>query len=346
MTSAPSKTASKCQRTGTIPCRRSVAGAQRANAATTGRLLRVTRTTSRNRIAVPPPLHIRMHSGSRGHESGVIANMAKGVNYRPVRPAKPAAAYIGGKKQLARTVIAEIAKVPHETYAEVFVGMGGVFFRREQAAKAEVINDRSGDVAGFFRVLQRHYVAFVEMLRWQIASRREFERLLATDPATLTDLERAARFLYVQRLAFGGKVAGRSFGISPNLPSRFDVTKIVPMLEELHERLAGVVIESLDWAEFIRRYDRPGTLFYLDPPYWGSERDYGPGFERADYERLAVALTSLQGRFIMTLNDVPAIRRAFTGFRMRPVGVTYTVAAGKAQRARELIITGPGRLSS
>ncbi len=271
--------------------------------------------------------------------------MAGEVTYRPVRPAKPAAGYIGGKKQLARTIAAEIAKVPHETYAEVFVGMGGVFFRRERAAKAEVINDRSGDVAGFFRVLQRHYVAFVEMLRWQVASRREFERLLATDPATLTDLERAARFLYVQRLAFGGKVAGRTFGVSPNLASRFDVTKIVPMLEELHERLAGVVIESLDWFEFIRRYDRPGTLFYLDPPYWGSERDYGPGFERADYVRLAVALTSLQGRFIMTLNDVPAIRRAFATFRMRPVGVTYTVAAGKAQRARELVITGPKRIA-
>lgn len=341
MTSAPSKTALKCLATGTNPRHQSVAGAQRANAATTGLFSRVTRTTNRNRHAVPPPLHIRMHSPVRGHESGVIANMAKGVTYRPVRPAKPAAAYIGGKKQLAQSVIGEIEKVPHDTYAEVFVGMGGVFFRREQAAKAEVINDRSGDVAGFFRVLQRHYVAFVEMLRWQIASRREFERLMATDPATLTDLERAARFLYVQRLAFGGKVAGRTFGVSPNLPSRFDVTKIVPMLEELHERLAGVVIESLDWSEFIRRYDRPGTLFYLDPPYWGSERDYGPGFERADYERLAAALTSLQGRFIMSLNDVPAIRMAFAGFKMRPVGVTYTVAAGKAQRARELIITGP-----
>jgi len=38
---------------------------------------------------------------------------------------------------------------------------------------------------------------------------------------------------------------------------------------------AGIVIESLPWADFIRRYNRTGMLFYLDPPYWGNENDYG-----------------------------------------------------------------------
>jgi DNA adenine methylase len=128
-------------------------------------------------------------------------------------------------------------------------------------------------------------------------SRAEFERLAATDPATLTDLERAARFLYLQRTTFGGRVRGQSFGVVYSYGGRFDLTKLGPMLEEVHDRLAGVIIECLGYGEFIARYDRPETLFYLDPPYWGSERDYGDGiFGRDDYTRLEAALRGLQGR--------------------------------------------------
>ncbi len=69
---------------------------------------------------------------------------------------------------------------------------------------------------------------------------RGIERLAAENPDTLTDLERAARFLYLQRLSFGGKVAGRSFGINVKSPARFDARKLADALEETHERLSGV----------------------------------------------------------------------------------------------------------
>lgn len=265
--------------------------------------------------------------------------MATRVLYKSVEPVRPAAGYIGGKKQLAKTIIAAIEKIHHDTYAEPFVGMGGVFLRRRRAPRAEIINDRSGDVATFFRILQRHYVPFMDMLRWQITGRQEFERLKASNPLTLTDLERAARFLYLQRTAFGGKVSGRNFGVDP-LGGRFNVTKLMPMLDELHERLAGVVIECLPWAEFIGRYDRPGTLFYLDPPYYGGETDYGVGlFDRAEYDRMAEVLSGIQGRFILSLNDVPAIRKAFKGFALRPVKLTYSLSGGNGRPVGELIIT-------
>ncbi len=156
--------------------------------------------------------------------------MRSKVLYRPVEPVKPAAGYIGGKKQLAKAIIACIDRVAHETYAEPFVGMGGVFLRRQRASRGEIINDRSCDVATFFRILQRHYVPFMDMLKWQLTGRQEFERLKAAVPSTLTDLERAARFLYLQRTAFGGKVAGRNFGVDP-LGGRFNVTKLAPMLD-------------------------------------------------------------------------------------------------------------------
>src|SRR4051812_19297141 len=174
---------------------------------------------------------------------------------REVAPVRPAAAYIGGKRRLGELLARRIEAVPHETYAEPFVGMGGVFFRRRWAPRREVVNDVSRDVATLFRILQRHYPQFMETLKFQITSRAEFEPLAASNPDTLTDLERAARFIYLQRLAFGGKVAGRNFGVEPTGGARFDVTKLGPILEEIHSRLAGVVIECLTWSDFIGRYD-------------------------------------------------------------------------------------------
>lgn len=257
----------------------------------------------------------------------------------PARPALPVAPYLGGKRNLAKRVIERLAEIPHETYVEPFVGMGGVFLRRPFKARAEVINDLSGDVAGLFRVLQRHYAAFLDMLRWQITSRAEFERLSATDPATLTDLERAARFLYLQRTTFGGKVAGRSFGVSVTTGARFNISRLASILEDVHDRLAGVVIERLRWPELLRRYDRPGTLFYLDPPYWGCETDYGAGmFGREEFAHLAEALPALQGQFLLSLNDRPEVRALFKGCAIEAVSATYRIS-GAATAAGELLIS-------
>lgn len=113
------------------------------------------------------------------------------------------------------------------------------------------------------------------------------------------------------------------------------------MLEDVHERLCGVDIERLPYVDLIRRYDRPGALFYLDPPYWGCEDDYGTGiFSRVDFERLRSLLEAIEGRFIMSINDAPQIRELFARFTIEEVGVSYRLS-GKVTPARELIISGP-----
>jgi DNA adenine methylase len=254
--------------------------------------------------------------------------------------AKPVAPYFGGKRLLSKTIIDRIGRVSHHTYAEPFIGMGGVFLRRPSAASVEVINDRSKDVATLFRLLQRHFQAFVDMLRWQLSSRAEFDRLMSVDPDTLTDLERGARFLYLQRTAFGGKIAGRNFGVSKTQPARFDITRMAPLLEDVHHRLAGVTIECLDWQDFIRRYDSPETLFYLDPPYWGCEGEYGKElFSRDDFAQMAAQLDTIKGRFILSLNDVEGVRQTFRAFTLEPVKTTYSMSVASTTKAAELLIT-------
>jgi DNA adenine methylase len=108
----------------------------------------------------------------------------------------------------------------------------------------------------------------------------------------------------------------------------------------VHQRLGDVVIENLDWADLLPRYDRPETLFYLDPPYWGSEGDYGPGlFARADFEQLAAALGKLDGKFLLSINDTPEIRALFAWAEIAEVRTTYTISRkDRSAEVPELLI--------
>lgn len=253
----------------------------------------------------------------------------------PVSPAEPAAPWIGGKRHLAQRICRILAATPHQAYVEPFIGMGGVFLRRAQRPAVEVLNDVSGDVVNLFRVLQRHPEALLRELRWRPAMRVEFDRLKGVRIQDLTDIERAARFLYLQHLAYAGKTQHRSFGVDTHHAHAFNLARLTQRLERVHVRLGDVVIENLDWADLLPRYDRPGTLFYLDPPYWGSEGDYGPDvFSRSDFEELAGALAVMEGMFLLSINDTPEIRALFAWAEIAEVTTTYTI--GRKDRGAEI----------
>lgn len=134
--------------------------------------------------------------------------------------------------------------------------------------------------------------------------------------------------------------------ITTGTGARFNLSKLEPMLEEVHERLAAVVIECLPFDQLIERYDRPHTLFYCDPPYWGNERDYGDGvFCRDDFARLSGLLKALQGRFILSINDRPEVRDLFSWATIEEVGLNYRIS-GTVTPARELIISSTAERSA
>lgn len=141
-------------------------------------------------------------------------------------------------------------------------------------------------------------------------------------------------------MSFGGKVAGRTMGISTTGPAKFSLSRLTPLLEEAHARLDGVYIERLPWRTFIERWDRPETLFFLDPPYYGVEHYYGRSlFQREDFETLSTCLKTIKGRFIMTLNDTPEVRRIFDWASIEPVSLSYS-CGGRPTEGKEVIIRG------
>ncbi|WP_143521541.1 DNA adenine methylase [Pseudovibrio sp. Tun.PSC04-5.I4] len=114
----------------------------------------------------------------------------------------------------------------------------------------------------------------------------------------------------------------------------------MPLLEDIHERLSGVIIERLSYAERIQLYDRTETLFYLDPLYWACEDYYGKGvFTADDFQKLADQLKSLKGRFLLSINDIPQIREIFAHFDMEEVSLNYTVSTKSQKKAQELVIS-------
>lgn len=160
-------------------------------------------------------------------------------------------------------------------------------------------------------------------------------------PETLTDIQRAARFYYLQRLAFGGKASGQSFGTATTSPKRINLLRLEEDLSAAHLRLHQVVVENLTWQACVAKYDAPHTLFFLDPPYWQTE-GYGSEFGWDEYEQLASVMASLKGRAIMTINDHPEIRRLFDRFPGRTVPIRYSIGGGEGVQRRERIYMAKG----
>ncbi len=181
---------------------------------------------------------------------------------------------------------------------------------------------------------------FIRYLKWILVAREEFARFKAENADTLTDIQRAVCFYYLLRTGYGAKVVGQSFSVGPTRPSSFNLLRIEEELSAAHLRLSRVYIENMPYQRLIERFDRPGTFFYIDPPYYGYENDYRKGiFERDDFARLAGILAGIKGKFILSINDVPAIREIFRDFLIEEVDTNYTVAgADKQKKVTELLI--------
>lgn len=225
---------------------------------------------------------------------------------------KPALHWPGGKSRLLKYLLPHI--LPHTCYCEPFGGGLAVFLAKPRSHH-EIINDANGDLVNFYRCVRFHRDPLLSELEFVLTSREEFKDFASQ--VGLTDIQRAARWYYRNRLCFGGaSLTSFAVGATQAIGSAAARMEAIRALET---RLDRVTIEHLDWKRCLDLYDRAGTFFFLDPPYTDCQAGMYGSWTTDEVTAMRDRLSRLKGQWLLTLNDSPAIRVIFDDCRVESV---------------------------
>ena len=212
--------------------------------------------------------------------------------------------WVGGKSRLRKYVIELLPE--HTCYLELFSGAAWTLFGKP-LSDVEIINDIDQDLVTFFRVLREKPEELIASFEWELVSRAEFERLAELDTSQLTDVQRAHRFYYLIMAGWGGELNYPRFQTSVTDGGHGNrligaLKTLRQRLQPVHERLRTVIIENLDWQPCLERYDRLGTVMYVDPPYPGNKCNYAHNMRGWDeHHLLAERLKNAKCKWIRLL---------------------------------------------
>jgi len=244
--------------------------------------------------------------------------------------------WMGGKSRQARNLSQLLPQ--HSCYVEVFSGAANLLLTKEPAG-TEVLNDINNELVTLFRIVRWHPRELIHQMQYFTHNRVDYYDYKTE--TGLTDIQKAARYLLRLKAAFGGLggTTHGAFGYGTSGRAAFRRT-VFRDIRRCHRRLDGVYIENLDFAECIKKYDRHYSIFFCDPPYLETH-SYKYKFSADDHKRLADCLKAIKGKFLLTINDHPDIRKLYKKFTMTKVDVSYSVSLDKSPEARkrsELII--------
>ena len=116
--------------------------------------------------------------------------------------------------------------------------------------------------------------------------------------------------------------------------------KLKRSIENWKDALQDTQITNKEYGEIIHKYDSPDTFFFLDPPYENTNKNFGYAEDTDfNFERLATLVRLIKGKFLMTINDSPNIRRLFNGFNIKPWKVKTPFQIAKEKDRKELLIS-------
>lgn len=219
---------------------------------------------------------------------------------------KPPMPYSGGKQRQAEA-IADLFP-PHDHYIELFGGALSVLLAKEPS-KIETVNDINGALMTFWRVLRDRPADLERVCALTPHSRDEYFNSRALN--TTDELE-MARLVWVSctqsRGARLGVKTGWRFVHGTNRMSlaRY-LDGYLERIAPAAQRLRGVSLENRDARDLIEAFDRPGALFYVDPPYLIDTR-HGEQYAHelsssSDHEDLIKRLAAARGHVVLSGYD-------------------------------------------
>ena len=217
-----------------------------------------------------------------------------------------------------------------------------LFAKSADTSQVEVINDRNDELVNFWRCLRDHRLELIDKLRFRLLSQRDFYRVRDRKTVeNMSEIDRAAEFYWTIKMSFGGKRGHRStFGYAKKggTKPRFNLKDhVLSTLEAAQARLAEVYIFNEDFEAVMDRFDSSKTFFYADPPYYGCETAYDVDFA-GQHERLAERLRTVKGRFLMSYNEHPEVRRLYSWAKIDSVDTRYSVSKLTSNKTTELLI--------
>lgn len=258
--------------------------------------------------------------------------MSKCLNSLKTSTLKAPFAWIGGKSKLAQSIIALMPE--HKTYIEVFGGALSVFYQK-QPSKVEVVNDINDDLINLHLCIKNRPQSLMLCLSSMLVSRKIFEMIKNKNLKPRNDIEKAAFYYYLISNSFGANTS--QFAMSKTRKPK----RLVKDFKEYSKRFKNVSIENKDYEYILKQYDYEDALFYLDPPYVGTEDYYQNtgGFGINEHKRLCELLKGIKGKFILSYNDCSLIRELYKDFNIKQTSVSYSLNSAVARKeSKELII--------
>jgi DNA adenine methylase len=260
--------------------------------------------------------------------------------------ARPFLKWAGGKTRSAKA-LAGLAPAYTGRYLEPFMGSAAVFF--ELAPRAAILADANEDLVVCFREVARDPHSVMDLLDRMPNTREAYLEARAQDPATLPDLERAARVIYLNKTGFRGLWRVNRSGQFNTPYGAYDRPYYNrEKLLRASKALADAEIRLADFAEVIGEA-KAGDFVYLDPPYipdrkWGDFKRYTAGqFSDADQLRLAQAMRDADARgvfLLLTNSDTRRTREIFEGFVHRTLPTRRDITLKAAERgSRDLVVS-------